>query len=111
MPASGSIIREYVKGKYDGIDISASAGSPVKAAASGTVAAITTDENNIPIVVIKHPDNLMTVYIRVDDISVSKGDRVSRGQAIGKVRSGSPSYVHFEVRDGFESVDPTNYLR
>ncbi|SMC72272.1 peptidoglycan DD-metalloendopeptidase family protein [Primorskyibacter flagellatus] len=111
MPVDGSIIREYSKGKYEGIDISANPGTPVKAAASGKVAAITTDENNIPIVVVKHPDNLMTVYIRVDDISVSKGDNVSRGQSIGKIRSGNPSYVHFEVREGFESVDPTPYLR
>lgn len=111
MPVNGSIIREYSKGKYEGIDISANPGTPVKAAASGKVAAITTDENNIPIVVVKHPDNLMTVYIRVDDISVAKGDNVSRGQSIGKIRSGNPSYVHFEVREGFESVDPTSYLR
>ncbi|TCS62390.1 murein DD-endopeptidase MepM/ murein hydrolase activator NlpD [Primorskyibacter sedentarius] len=111
MPVNGTIIREYSKGRNEGIDIAASSGTAVKAAASGKVAAITKDENNIPIVVVKHPDNVMTVYIRVDDISVAKGDNVSRGQTIGKIGSGDPAYVHFEVREGFDSVDPTGYLR
>ena len=41
MPVSGTIIRDYAKGKNDGIDISAGAGTAVKAAEAGTVAAIT----------------------------------------------------------------------
>jgi murein DD-endopeptidase MepM/ murein hydrolase activator NlpD len=47
----------------------------------------------------------------VDNPSVVKGDRVSRGQVIGKVRAGSPSFVHFEVRLGSDSVDPMDYLK
>lgn len=110
-PVNGAIIREYSKGKNDGIDISASTGTAVKAATSGQVAAITSDADKVPIVVIKHPNNLLTVYANLDAISVKKGDNVSRGQSIGKVRAGSPSYVHFEVREGFESVDPLPYLK
>ncbi|MEC3861680.1 LysM peptidoglycan-binding domain-containing M23 family metallopeptidase [Mesobacterium sp. TK19101] len=110
-PVSGSIIREYAKGRNEGIDISSSAGSPVKAAASGVVAAVTSDADNVPIVVIKHPDNLLTVYANVGDIKVKKDDRVSRGQAIGALRPGSPPYVHFEVRRGFDSVDPMPFLQ
>ena len=55
MPVQGSIIREYAKGRNDGIDIAAAAGTPVKAAACGTVAAITTNTDDIPIVVINTP--------------------------------------------------------
>ncbi|MFZ5961375.1 peptidoglycan DD-metalloendopeptidase family protein [Thalassococcus sp. BH17M4-6] len=109
-PVQGSIIREYAKGRNDGIDISAPAGTPVKAAASGQVAAITTNTDNVPIVVIKHPDNLLTVYTHLDGLTVKKGDAVSRGQSIGKVRAGDPARIHFEVRDGFDSVDPMAYL-
>ncbi|MFD1341399.1 peptidoglycan DD-metalloendopeptidase family protein [Litorisediminicola beolgyonensis] len=111
MPVQGSIIREYARGRNDGIDIAAPAGTAVKAAASGSVAAITTNTDGIPIVVIKHPDNLLTVYTHLDGLSVKKGDAVSRGQTIGKVRAGDPARVHFEVRDGFDSVDPMAYLR
>jgi len=46
----------------------------------------------------------------VTDVSVSKGDSVARGQNIAKLRDGDDAYVHFEVRQGFDSVDPTPYL-
>ncbi|MGY9046223.1 MAG: murein hydrolase activator EnvC family protein, partial [Rhodobacterales bacterium] len=110
-PVQGSIIREYAKGKNDGIDIAAAVGTPVRSAASGTVAAITTNTENIPILVIKHPDNLLTVYTHIDGLTVQKGDVVSRGQTIGVVRAGDPARMHFEVRNGFESVDPMKYLQ
>ncbi|RMC31992.1 LysM peptidoglycan-binding domain-containing protein [Paracoccus alkanivorans] len=109
MPASGSIIRVYEKGRNDGIDISAPSGTDVKAAGSGTVAAVTRDTSGVPIVVVRHDDGLMTVYTGMDDLSVAKGDSVSSGQAIGQ--SGASGVVHFEVRRGFESVDPEEYLR
>lgn len=110
MPVSGSIIRGYAPGKNDGIDISASAGATVKAADAGTVAAITKDTDQVPILVIRHANNLLTVYANIDGITVAKGAAVSRGQAIAKVRAGSPAFMHFEVRDGYDSVDPLTYL-
>ncbi|MFN4128996.1 MAG: peptidoglycan DD-metalloendopeptidase family protein [Paracoccaceae bacterium] len=111
MPVQGSIIRPYAKGRNDGIDISASAGTPVKAAADGTVAAITTDTAQTPIIVVRHADNLLTVYAGVDGIRVKKGDKVSRGQTIAAVRAGTPSFLHFEVRRGADSTDPVAFLQ
>lgn len=108
MPASGSIIRTYRKGTNEGIDIAAAPGSAVKAAAGGTVAAVTRDTDGVPIVVVRHDDGLMTVYAGVDKLSVNKGDSVSRGQSIGAARSSG--VLHFEVRKGFDSVDPEGYL-
>lgn len=108
MPASGSIIRTYKKGTNEGIDIAAAPGSPVKAASGGTVAAVTRDTDGVPIVVVRHDDGLMTVYAGVDKLSVNKGDSVSRGQSIGAARSSG--VLHFEVRKGFDSVDPEGYL-
>ena len=110
LPVEGSIIRDFEKGKSDGIDIAAAAGSPVVAAGSGTVAAITQDANGVPIIVIRHGDGLLTVYAGIDDITVKRGDSVSRGQKIAVVRAGSPSFLHFETRRGFESVDPGDFL-
>lgn len=109
-PVSGNIIRDYAKGKNEGIDIGAAAGTSVKAADSGTVAAVTTDTSGTAIVVVKHTDGLLTVYTNLEGLTVSKGDSVSRGGNLGKVKSGSPSFVHFEVRRGLESVDPNDYL-
>ncbi|WP_413870864.1 peptidoglycan DD-metalloendopeptidase family protein [Albidovulum sp.] len=111
MPVSGKIIRGYAKKKNEGIDIAASAGTSVKAAGDGTVAAITKDTDQVPILVIRHEGNLLTVYANIDGIAVAKGDRVKRGQAIAKVRSADPAFLHFEVRQGFDSVDPVPYLQ
>jgi murein DD-endopeptidase MepM/ murein hydrolase activator NlpD len=110
-PVSGSILRPYKKRKNEGIDIAVNAGTPVKAAADGVVAAITRDTDQVPILVLRHPGNLLTVYANISDIAVKKGDKVSRGKTIAKVGKGSPSFLHFEVREGFESVDPTPFLK
>lgn len=110
MPADGPVIRPYQKRRYDGIGIGAAAGSPVRAAADGTVAAITRDTEQVPIVVIRHADNLLTVYANVDGITVAKDAAVKRGQQIGKVRPGNPAFLHFEVRRGGDSVDPMTML-
>lgn len=111
LPVQGQIIRGYEKRRNEGIDIAAPAGATVQAAADGTVAAITRDTNQVPIMVIRHTGNLMTVYANIDNIAVERGETVTRGQALASVRAGSPSFVHFEVRDGIESVDPMPYLQ
>lgn len=109
-PVRGKIIRIYKKGSNEGIDIAAAPGTKVTAAAGGTVAAITADAEKVPIVVIRHPDNVLTVYANVENILVHKGDTIKRGQKIASLRSGDNAYVHFEVRNGFDSVDPIPYL-
>ncbi len=109
-PIEGPVIREYAPGRNEGIDIGAAAGTPVKAADSGNVAATTTNTNGMAIVVIQHADNLLTVYTNIDGLTVAKGDSVSRGQTIGKVRAGDPSFLHFETRRGLQSVDPAGLL-
>lgn len=109
-PVQGSIIRTYAPGRNEGIDIGAPAGTDVKAAAAGTVAAVTRNTDGINIVVIRHEGSLLTVYTHLDDLTVAKDATVRQGQVIGKVRSGDPSFLHFEVRRGMQSVDPTEFL-
>ncbi|WP_147105959.1 peptidoglycan DD-metalloendopeptidase family protein [Tateyamaria sp. syn59] len=111
LPLQGTIIRDYAKGRNEGIDIQAAPGSAVSAAADGTVAAITQSAEGVPIIVVRHPDNLLTVYANVADVSVAKGDSVSRGQSIAKLRdTADTAYLHFEVRDGFDSVNPNPFF-
>ncbi len=109
LPVNGSIIRTYEKGRNDGIDLSAPQGTDIKAAGSGNIAAITRDTEGVPIVVIRHSGDLMTVYAGLDNLTISKGDNVRAGQTLGKSSSGG--IIHFEVRKGFESVDPEKYLK
>lgn len=110
LPVQGRIARAFEKGTSDGIGIAATAGADVVAAGAGTVAAITRDTDQVPIIVVRHAGNLLTVYAGVEGVTVEKGDSVARGQKLGVVRSGDPAILHFEVRDGFESVDPMPYL-
>jgi murein DD-endopeptidase MepM/ murein hydrolase activator NlpD len=111
MPVNGSIIRPYVEGQTDGIAIAAAAGTAVRAARDGTVAAISRDTNGVPIVVVRHEGNLLTIYSQVDDLAVAQGNSVKRGDTIGRIRQNDPAFLHFEVRQGFESVDPMPFLQ
>ena len=112
MPAEGAIIRGYDRKSNQGIDIAAAAGSAVKAADAGTVTVISADTNGKGIVILRHEGNLLTVYVGVSDVSVAKGAKVKRGQAIGKVAAGDPAFLHFEVRNtSKESFDPMTYLQ
>ncbi|MCQ0093187.1 LysM peptidoglycan-binding domain-containing protein [Roseovarius sp. M141] len=109
-PVRGDIVRPYSKGKNDGIDIAASPGTAVKAADGGTVAAITKDTKGTPIIVVKHANNLLTVYSNVANVAVKTGDSVARGQTLAKIPTSGAAAVHFEVRKGFDSLDPVPYL-
>ncbi|GAB5449216.1 peptidoglycan DD-metalloendopeptidase family protein [Gymnodinialimonas sp.] len=108
-PVEGAVVRGYGSGN-EGIDIGASAGTPVRAAADGTVAAITQDTDQVPILVIRHSGGLLTVYANIQNIAVSRGDRISQGQTVAQVGGGDPSFLHFEVRRGFEAVNPAEFL-
>ncbi len=110
LPVSGQIIRAFKPGTTDGIDISANAGDPVRAAADGIVAAITRNTDGVPILVLRHDNNVLTVYANIDNVTVAKGDNVTRGQKIAEVLAGDPAFLHFQVREGTQSVDPAGYL-
>jgi murein DD-endopeptidase MepM/ murein hydrolase activator NlpD len=108
-PIAGEIIRPFGP-RNEGIDIAAAEGTAVSAAAAGTVAAITRDTDQVPILVLRHEGGLLTVYANIKDITVEKGDSIRAGQPIAAVGPGSPSFLHFEVRRGFDAVDPTTLL-
>lgn len=101
-------------GRNEGVDFAAPAGSPVRAAADGEVALVSEALGGLgTIVLLRHPDDLLTVYGRLSDVGVAKGDIVSRGQRIGAVAAPEPpaeARMHFEIREGADAVDPMAYL-
>ncbi|MGR3434075.1 MAG: peptidoglycan DD-metalloendopeptidase family protein [Shimia sp.] len=109
-PLEGPIIRAFNPGRNEGIDIAAAAGTPVKAAGGGTVASISRSTDGGTFMVLRHEGNLLTVYIGIDSLAVERGARVERGQVIARVAPGDPSFLHFEVREGLDAVDPSSYL-
>jgi murein DD-endopeptidase MepM/ murein hydrolase activator NlpD len=116
-PVDGPVAIPFNKGagpeRNDGVDFAAPAGAPVLAAADGEVALVSQSLGGLgTIVLVRHGGDLLTVYGRVDGVSVAKGDPVTQGQQIGVVSgaaSGEPR-MHFEVRRGAESLDPMQFL-
>lgn len=97
---------------HEGIDIGVPCGTPIHAAASGTVIYSGWMDGYGNFVVIDHGNGLATAYGHQSAIYVSGGS-VSQGQAIGAVGSTGNStgcHLHFEVRVNGSPVDPLGYL-
>ncbi len=113
-PVSRPFSRAPGPDRNDGVDFATSAGDEVRAAADGEVALISRSLGGLgTIVLLRHENEFLTVYGRVDGVTVQRGDRVTRGQVIARVADLPPPQgpsLHFEVRRGAESVDPAPYL-
>ncbi|HBN31918.1 MAG: peptidoglycan DD-metalloendopeptidase family protein [Rhodobacterales bacterium] len=112
VPVVGKIIADFSgkSGGNEGIDIGVIAGTTVKAAEDGEVALVSKSVGSKFIVLLRHADNIYTVYSNVAEVKLTKGDKVTRGQPLGVVADGTPPYLHFEVRKGTQSVDPKPFL-
>jgi murein DD-endopeptidase MepM/ murein hydrolase activator NlpD len=98
----------------DGINIKAPRGAPVKAAENGVVAYAGNELRGFGnLLLIKHAGGWVTAYAHTEKVLVRRGDKVRRGQTIGRVGStgnvASPQ-LHFEVRKGTRAVNPTRML-
>jgi murein DD-endopeptidase MepM/ murein hydrolase activator NlpD len=117
-PVSGRVISDFGAtasgGKNDGINIAASNGTPIHAAASGTVTYAGDELKNYGnLVLIKHAGGYTTAYAHADRLVVSRGDFVARGQVIGyagETGDVTTPQLHFEIRNGTNPVNPRSYL-
>ena len=115
-PVSGPITSPFGErwGRmHEGIDVAGASGTPIRAAAGGTVIYASWMEGYGNLVVIDHGDSLATAYAHQSQLAVSVGAEVTQGQVIGYVGSTGHStgpHLHFEVRVNGQPVDPLGYL-
>jgi murein DD-endopeptidase MepM/ murein hydrolase activator NlpD len=98
---------------HAGIDISAGAGTPIRAAASGRVILLGPTGGYGNYVCIGHGGGLSTCYAHLSRYATSGGASVSQGQVIGSVGCTGHCFgdhLHFEVRINGSPTDPLGYL-
>jgi hypothetical protein len=100
---------------HNGIDLAAPLGTPVLAAASGTVISAGPQSDGAVVVKIRHDDGYVSLYAHLDpSLQVTVGQQVAAGQTIGKVGVTGVTtgpHLHFGLytSDG-TAVDPSPYL-
>ena len=98
---------------HAGIDVGAGTGTPVRSADDGVVLLSYFSSGYGNLIVVDHGGGVSTAYAHQSARLVAAGDRVARGQLIGRVGSTGNStgpHLHFEVREDGDPVDPLKYL-
>jgi len=116
----GIVVAKYGKQKHpslkniyisnNGIDILCSADIVVKAIFKGHVVGTMQIPGNDYMVIMKH-GNYYTVYSKLKEVFVSKGDAVLSGHSVGKLSSVPNAKLHFEIWKDKSKVNPEDWLR
>ena len=121
-PVEGSIIYRFGRvvnpnnttTRWNGIGIAAASGTDVKSVSSGEVVLADVMGTYGNTVIVQHGGGDYSVYGSLNNMAVSKGTRVAKGQVIRSVGATDPSlpaHLHFEIRHGGPAVDPLAWLR
>ena len=98
---------------HTGLDISAQSGTPISAAASGTVTFAGYKGSYGNMLVITHGNGVQTYYGHCSKLYVSAGTTVSQGQtiaAVGSTGNSTGPHLHLEIRVNGVAYNPQNYL-
>lgn len=98
---------------HTGIDVSAPRGAPIRATANGRVISARRESGYGKVIEIDHGHGFRTVYAHAAEITVRRGERVERGDLIGRVgETGLTSgpNVHYEVHVDGRPVNPYRYF-
>ncbi|HKL41448.1 MAG TPA: peptidoglycan DD-metalloendopeptidase family protein [Clostridia bacterium] len=104
----------YTKKLHTGVDIAAAWGEPIVAAQTGTIIYAGWLGGYGKAVMIDHGGGYVTLYGHLSSWNVGVGQKVNKGDTIGKCGTTGVStgpHLHFEVREDGEYVDPMQYLK
>lgn len=99
---------------HKGMDIAGNVGDPVMAAFDGVVKSMFYERDGYGnVVILEHEDGLETRYAHMSKFEVKEGDKVKKGDLVGRVgntgRSTGP-HLHFELRVNGNPVNPEGYI-
>ena len=112
-PAGGKIVGTFSENGSKGVDIAGKAGDPVIAAGDGKVVYSGTGLRGYgKLVIIKHNNTYLSAYAHNQNILVTEGQSVTKGQKIAEMGNTDADQVklHFEVRRQGKPVDPLKHL-
>ena len=118
-PVSGIITSRFGaasairRSSHTGLDLATSSGTPIKAAASGTVTFSGYKGSYGNLMVITHENGVQTYYGHCSQLYLSAGATVSQGQtvaAVGSTGNSTGPHLHFEVRVNGTEYNPENYV-
>ena len=98
---------------HKGIDFAAPTGTPIYAAAGGTVTSAGYNGNAGRMITINHGNGLITMYMHCSELYVSSGQKVSKGQniaAVGSTGNSTGPHLHFQVMLNGTPQNPHKYL-
>lgn len=112
---AGGIITQYPVWYHMALDIANSAAPGIAAGGEGVVSLVEYLRYGYGFyAIIDHGGGLSTLYAHMSEIYVKPGDRVGRGQIIGRMGSTGRStgtHLHFEVRRNGTPIDPRSFLK
>lgn len=97
-----------------GLDIAVPTGTPIRAAAAGTVTYASSMGTYGILVMIDHGHGVETRYAHLSRVAVRVGQRVSRGEIVaysGNTGNSTGPHLHFEIRRNGVALDPLDFLR
>jgi len=108
------LIKNKKREKHGGIDIRANLGTPIYAAADGTIVKAAMEGNWGNLIIIKHSDGFETWYAHLKDFTGLENKKVKKGDLIGHVGvtgASSGPHLHFEIKQNNKRLNPLNYLK
>lgn len=113
-PVEGSLSRTFTNSGTGprGIFINANAGTPIRAAADGTVVYAGDGLRGYGnLIIIEHAGQMLTAYAHTEAVAVREQQQVRQGETVAQVGiRGDTPLLHFEIREGGRPVDPLRFL-